>query len=453
MPKVASPQVFKTIFLFSALALINTSHAAPNVAQMVSTSAAGIVNVQAIQWVKIKVPEQYKGITKDPVYQVFSRMFSDTDTPAPRNTESAPIIKKKTVGSGFIMASNGVIVTNYHTVVSANEIYVQLFDKRRLKATVLRTEPKRDLAILKVAGSSLPALPLADDVTEGEWVLAIGANKSGASSGVVINNPSNNKSQGLVTNVEISEQNTGGPLLNVKGEVLAMNSNLLRAPLGLTRHVLVSKLVSNKDLAASLPQAWRALGFTASNVDEKIQNTLGLADATGAWVSAITPSSVAGRAGLQKNDVIVAIESERVVDTSDLNALRDFLSQDDEATLTVVRGGDRKTIRLMIPKTTNAFDQANLFTWQKLGLKVRAMSPAQKATANATSGVQITAVQDTASSANLNVGDFLLNINQQDIKSVEQLNQLAKQMQTGETVFVYVVRGNSRQFVGIEVAE
>ena len=453
MPKAASLHRFIPFLVLLHLGLTGTTaKAAPNVAQIVNTSAAGIVNVQAVQWVKIKVPEQYKGITQDPVYQVFSRMFSDTD-PQTAATNAAPIIKKKNQGSGFIIAPNGVIVTNYHTVIGANEIYVQLSDKRRLKATLLRSEPKRDLAILKVANGSLPALPLASEVEEGEWVLAIGANKNGASSGVVINSPTNNTAQGLVTDVEINASNTGGPLLNTKGEVLAMNSNLLKAPMGLTRHVLVSKLVNSKDLSINLPQSWQQLGFSASNLNEKLQNELSLADATGAWVKSITPNSIAGRAGLQKNDVIIALESQRVIDVSDLSALRDFLSQNDEVTLTVLRDGDRKLITFVIPKSTNTFDQANFYIWQKLGLKVRAMNPAQKAAANTAFGVQITAIQEPASTAGLSVGDFLLHINQQDIKSVEQLNNVAKNLMVGDTVFVYVVRNNVRQFVGINVVE
>ena len=451
MPKTVASHLFKLFFGLTHLSFIGMAYAAPNVAQIVNTSAAGIVNIQAIQWVKIKVPEQYKGITQDPVYQVFSRMFSDTD--ATIGSTAAPVIKKKVQGSGFIIAPNGVIVTNYHTVIDANEIYVQLSDKRRLKATLLRSEPKRDLAILKIANGSLPALPLADQVSEGEWVLAIGANKNAISSGVVISNPSNNKTQGLVTDVDINASNTGGPLLNTKGEVLAMNSNLLKAPMGLTRHVLVSKLVNSQDLSANLPQSWQQLGFLATNVDEKLQTELSLADATGAWVKSITPNSIAGRAGLQKNDVIVGIESQRVIDVSDLSALRDFLSQDDEATLTVLRDGDRKPIKFIIPKSTNTFDQANFFIWKKLGLKVRVMSPAQKASANTNSGVQITAIQEPAIAAGLSVGDLVLNINQQDIKSVEQLNLAAKKLRAGDTVFIYVVRNNMRQFVGINVAE
>ena len=453
MPKAAPRYFFKLFIGLSHLSLIGAAYAAPNVAQIVNTSAAGIVNVQAIQWVKIKVPEQYKGITQDPVYQVFSRMFSDTDTPPVASTNAAPIIKKKNQGSGFIIAPNGVIATNYHTVIGANEIYVQLSDKRRLKATLLRSEPKRDLAILKVANGSLPALPLAEEVSEGEWVLAIGANKNGISAGTVISSPTSNKTQGLVTDVDINTSNTGGPLLNTKGEVLAMNSNLLKAPMGLTRHVLVSKLINSKDLSTNLPQSWQQLGFSATNVDEKLQTELSLVDATGAWVKSITPNSIAGRAGLQKNDIIVGLESQRVIDVSDLSALRDFLSQDDEVTLTVLRDGDRKAIKFVIPKSTNTFDQANFFIWQRLGLKVRTMSPAQKASANTNSGIQITAIQEPAVAAGLSVGDFVLNINQQDIKSVEQLNLAAKKLTTGDTVFIYVVRNNIRQFVGINVAE
>ena len=431
------------------LSPISITYAAPDVAAILNTSSSGIVSVQSIQWVKIKVPEQYKGVTQDPVYQVFSRIFSDANSPTPTTPDAAPVVKKKSQGSGFIIAPNGVIVTNYQTVVGAHEIYVQLSDKRRLKATMIRSEPKRDLAILKVAASSLPALPLATEVSEGEWVIAVGANKAGASSGTVISSPTENPSQGLITDVAISSANTGGPLLNTRGEALAMNSNLLKAATGLTRHVLVSKLVSAKDLKTTLPQSWQQLGFSAVDVTETIQQQQGLADATGAWVKCVQNGSIAAKAGLLQGDVIVSLESQRVVDVSDLSALRDFLSQDDEVALTVIRAGDRKVLRFVIPKTTNTFDEANIDSWNKLGLKVRAMTSAQKAALNVTSGLQITAVQKGAASAGLNPGDYVLSINQQELKTVEQLNNIVKAQNSGETAFVYISQGEVRQFVGI----
>lgn len=423
-----------------------SAHAAPDVAQILRTSAPSIVTVQAIQWVKIKVPEQYKGVTQDPVYQVFSRIFSDADAPAV-TSNAAPVIKKKSSGSGFIIAPNGVIVTNYQTVVGANEIYVQLSDKRRLKATLVRSEPKRDLSILKVAAGNLSALTPATDVTDGEWVIAVGANRAGASSGTIVNSQAGS----LMSDVDISSANTGGPLLNTEGEFLAMNSSLLKAATGLTRHVLVSKLVSTQDLKTTLPQSWQKLGFTAINVTEATQQQQGLPDATGALVKSVQGVSVAGKAGLQQGDVIVALESQRVVDVSDLSALRDFLTQDDEVNVTVIRAGDRKVLNFVIAKTANAFDQANLYSWQQLGLKVRTLSNVQKSTLGVNYGLQITAVQKGAASAGLNAGDFVLSINQQELKTVEQLNSIAKKLNSGETAFIYIAQGAVRQFVGINV--
>jgi serine protease Do len=228
-----------------------------------------------------------------------------------------------------------------------------------------------------------------------------------------------------------------------------MNSNLLKAATGLTRHVLVSKLVSAKDLKTTLPQSWQQLGFSAVDVTETTQQQQGLADATGAWVKSVQNGSIAAKAGLMQGDVIVSLESQRVVDVSDLSALRDFLSQDDEVALTVIRAGDRKVLRFVIPKTTNTFDEANIDSWNKLGLKVRAMTSAQKAALNVTSGLQITAVQKGAASAGLNPGDYVLSINQQELKTVEQLNTIVKAQNSGETTFVYISQGEVRQFVGI----
>ncbi|MGL4767028.1 MAG: trypsin-like peptidase domain-containing protein [Formosimonas sp.] len=444
-------RAMRSVLVFVAgCSVVSLVQAAPDVAQILRTSAPSIVTVQAVQWVKVKIPEQYKNVTQDPVYQVFSRIFSDADSPAPA-ANAAPVIRKKAAGNGFIIAPNGVIVTNYHTVVGANEIYVQLSDKRRLKATLMRSEPKRDLAILKVAAGSLPALPLADTVNEGDWVIAVGANKAGASSGTVYNTPSANSTQGLVTDVDISAANSGGPLLDTDGEALAMNSNLLKAATGLTRHVLVSKLVNSSDLKATLPQSWQKLGFTAINLTEAAQQKYGLPDATGALVQSVQNASVAHKAGLQTGDVIVALESQRVVDVADLSALRDFLTQDDEVNLTVIRAGDRKVVRFVLAKTANAFDQANFYSWQQLGLKVRALTNAQKSTLGVTYGLQITAVQKGAANAGLNAGDFILSINQQELKSVEQLNSVAKKLESGDTAFIYIAQGAVRQFVGIDV--
>ena len=443
--------IVKRLLCLSLLLALPIASAAPDIAQIVRTSAPSVVSVQAIQWVKVKVPEQYKNITSDPVYQVFTRVFGDGNESAAK-TDEAPVVKKQISGSGFVISPNGVILTNYHLVKGAHEIYVLLADKRRLKATLLRSEPKRDMAVLKVAAGSLPALPMAETVGEGEFVLAVGYNQKGISAGVVRADLATTAALGLLTDVAIDSSNTGGPLLNTNGEVLALNSKVLKSQQGLTRHVMVSKLLSKNDLSQKLPQSWQQLGFQAENVSEKMQKELGLPNTTGALVKNIQSGSVAARAGLLKDDVIVALESQRVIDVSDLSALRDFLTQDDAVSITVWRGGDRQKLRLAMPKTTNTFDEANLSAWRRLGLKVRVLTAVQKAELNTTVGVQVTAVQGTGKTFGMRVNDIIISLNQQDIKSVEGFNNMVKDLETGDAAVIYVIRGDLRQFVSIEIA-
>lgn len=441
-------RILQILFATSTLLTSHLSFASPDVTKIINGAAPSVVTVQGIQWVTIKVPEQYKGIEKDPVYQVFSKAFSEEDSKI--TADNKPVVKKRKQASGFIISPKGLIITNYQTVIDAHEIYVQLTDKRRLKATLLRSEPKRDLAILKIAASNLPALALATKVTEGEWVLAIGANKAGASSGSVLSSTSR-ANQDLITDVEISQINTGGPLLNIQGEVLAMNSSLLRTSSGVTRHVLVNHLLTQQDLQAKLPQSWKKLGFTAKNLTQIQQKKLGLADATGAWVDSVSSNSIASKSGLQQDDVIMALESQRVIDTSDLSALRDFLAQNNSVNLTIFRAGELKKLRFSIPKSNNTFDNTNVYSWQKLGLKVRALNNVQKSTLNVESGVQITAVDKNARDIGLQVGDFILSINQQILKNAEQLNNTAKNLERGSALIAYIVQKDLRQFVEIIV--
>ena len=165
---------------------LNAHAAGVNVNQLVTDSAPSIVQVQGVEWVKVKIPEQYKDITDDPVYQSLSSIFLDHPN---AGGQAAPVVKKRITGSGFIISSTGRIATNYQWVKGKHEIFVILPDKRQFKARVTRTEPKNDLAILQISANGLPAIGLARQVEEGEGVIAIGANKKGVSVGVIVSTP------------------------------------------------------------------------------------------------------------------------------------------------------------------------------------------------------------------------------------------------------------------------
>ena len=426
----------------------NTARAGVNVNQLVNDSAPSIVQIQGVEWVKVKIPDKYKDITDDPVYQSLSSIFIDNPNLA---TQAAPVVKKRITGSGVIISSTGQIATNYQWVKGRHEVFVILADRRQFKARIVRTEPKNDLAILQIAANNLPAIGLARQVEEGEGVIAIGANKRGVSVGVIVSTPAQTPAIGLVSDVEVNRENSGGPLLNIYGQVLGVNSTLTRAPMGLYRHVSLSKLSSDsKENSAESVNLLSQVGFTARNLDQAQSEALGLPNAAGAFVTQVRNGSLAATAGLQKNDVIVALETQSVVDASDLNALTDFLRQDNQVSLRVFRAGDFIELNLNNHKAQATPPSWN---WQRLGLRVRALTTAQKDLLNITSGVIVTEVQGSAQENGLAAGDILVTINQMPLNSSVQLNQIAQALNPNDTVALYVIRGEMRQFITLTAGE
>ncbi len=426
---------------------LNT-HAGVNVNQLVTDSAPSIVQVQGVEWVKVKIPEQYKDITDDPVYQSLSSIFLDNPN---AGKQAAPVVKKRITGSGFIIGSAGRIATNYQWVKGKHEVFVILPDKRQFKARVTRTEPKNDLAILQIAATGLPAIGLAHQVEEGEGVIAIGANKKGASVGVIVSTPAQTPAIGLVSDVTVSRDNSGGPLLNVYGQVLGINSTQTRAPLGLYRHAPLGKLSSDGyDKAAETVNFLSQIGFSARNLDQTQSAALGLTNMAGALVTQVRNGSIAANAGLQKGDVIIALETQSVVDASDLNALPDFLRQDNQAKIRVFRAGESLELSLSNPKL-----QATpaSWAWQRLGLRTRTLTTAQKDALAIGSGVLITDVQGSAQANGLQAGDVIVSINQTPLNSTTQLNQIAQGLSSGDSVALYIIRGETRQFITLSVGE
>ena len=427
---------------------LNAHAAGVNVNQLVTDSAPSIVQVQGVEWVKVKIPEQYKDITDDPVYQSLSSIFLDHPN---AGGQAAPVVKKRITGSGFIISSTGRIATNYQWVKGKHEIFVILPDTRQFKARVTRTEPKNDLAILQISANGLPAIGLARQVEEGEGVIAIGANKKGVSVGVIVSTPAQTPAIGLVSDVTANRDNSGGPLLNVYGQVLGINSTQTRAPLGLYRHASLGKLSSDGyDKASETINFLSQIGFSARNLDQTQSAALGLTNMAGALVTQVRSGSIAANAGLQKGDVIIALETQSVVDASDLNALPDFLRQDNQAKIRVFRTGESLELSLSNPKT-----QATpaSWTWQRLGLRVRTLTTAQKDALAIGSGVLITGVQGSAQANGLQTGDVIVSINQTPLNSTTQLNQMAQGLGSGDSVALYVIRGETRQFITLSVDE
>ena len=420
--------------------------AAVDVNRVVTVTAPSIVQVQGIQWIKVKIPDQYKNVTDDPVYQSLSSIFIDNADP-----KAAPVVKKRISGTGFIISPNGRIATNYQWIKGAHEIVVILSDRRQMKAQVVRTEPKNDLAIIKINGSALPALSLATEVEEGEGVIAIGFDKKGASVGVVVSTPAQTPAIGLISDVMVSRDNSGGPLLNTDGLVLGINSTQTKAPLGLYRHPSLTKLNSGDSQNDAGPSInlLSQVGFAAKTVSAEQKAQLGMNNAAGALVVQVRAGSIASNAGLMNNDVIIGLESQRIIEASDLNALVDFLRQDQQAKLRVLRAGETINLTLKSLKT-QASTPANA-AWQVLGLRTRVLSTAQKDAFGFESGLMITEVGGRAAEARLLPGDWIISVNNAPLKTPTQLSSIAQKLESDDSVVLYVVRGQQRHFMTLTV--
>ena len=265
--------------------------------------------------------------------------------------------------------------------------------------------------------------------------------------GVIVSTPAQTPASGLVSDVDVSADNSGGPLLNVYGQVLGINSTRMKTALNLFRHPMLSKLTSDGfDTNSATFNSMSYIGFSATDINQNQNTALGLPSASGAIVVQVRPGSMAANAGLLKNDVIISLESQSVVEATDLSALPDFLRQDNQAQLTVFRAGERIELQLSTPKSNTAVASWSL---RKLGLRTRVLSTAQKNAADISSGLLITEVQGDALANNLQAGDWIISINQTPLTSVAQLNQIAQNLNDGDSVVLYIIRNDERQFVSL----
>jgi serine protease Do len=437
------PRVSAFSFFILAILLPQVGLAAPDVAQLMRTSASGIVAIQSVRLIKVTVPEVEKKAAQTHVYQAYSHIFHEVDAPV----NAAPVtstVKKKTNGSGFILNRNGTVVTNYQFVKGAQELYVVLADKRRFKARLGSVDSKRDLAVLNISATNLEPLPQATHIADGEWVLAIGANQKGASAGRIISG----ESAALITDADVTAANSGGPLLNAQGEVLGMNSTALRLGAGAARHVAVNSL--SRDAAPTVPsnQTWPKLGLSAQDITPNLQTQTLKADG-GAWVSQVTKGSAAAKAGLQKGDVIRALESIAISNAADLAPLTELLDQNDTVQLTVLRADTLQIVQLAQPMPAKRSDisPVHQLILDKTGLIIQEISTAAKASLQIEHGVQVSQASNAAARIGFEIGDIILSANLKKTDSAQQLYEQINATQKDEALLLYVQRNGVPQFV------
>ena len=463
-------QTRKIVILLAALAMsamgaivgaqyLNTgvAQAAAPVAAAQLPDFAGIVQRYGPAVVNIATSGTRKAGAQQAAPELFRGLPFQFGTPMPE----MPVQGQ---GSGFILSTDGIVLTNAHVVQNATEVTVKLTDRREFKAEVLGTDPATDIAVLRIDARDLPVVRLGDPkrARVGDWVVAIGSPfgfENSVTAGIVSAKgrslPGDIYVPFIQTDVAVNPGNSGGPLFNLDGEVIGINSQIYSRSggyQGLSFAIPIDMALRVKDQIVATGHATHArLGVNVQTMNQALAESFGLERPQGALVAAVAPDSAAEKAGLQPGDVVVGFNGRPVGDSGELAAMVGESAPGAMVTFDVVRKGVRRTLAATLGTTADAEKQRAAADEAagkgRLGLAVRPLSPQEQEAANVSGGLLVQGVNGAAARAGVAPGDIVLQAGGKPVKSVEDLRAAAR---SGKTIALLVQRGERRLFVPLQ---
>jgi len=395
----------------------------------------------------------------DPFFEFFRRFGPQF----PRVPQGSQMMRG--LGSGFIVSSDGTILTNAHVVDNAQEVDVKLTDGREFKAKVLGVDHRSDVAVIKIDAKNLPTVKMGDPAAAkvGEPVLAIGSPygfQNTATAGIISAKSRTLSGESYVpfiqTDVAVNPGNSGGPLFNARGEVIGINSQIYSRTggyqgLSFAIPITVATKIEG-DLIAHGKVTRGRLGVAVQEVNQALAESFGLPKPEGALVSSVDKGGPADKAGLQPGDVIVRYGDHPIQHSSDLPGEVADTKPGTSVKLDVIRKGQNKTLDVTVGemRDTNVAQSDDQGTQQgRLGLAVRPLQPDEKREAGISGGLLVQNVTGAAARAGIQPGDVILAFNGTPVTSVEELRSLVSK--AGKNVALLVQRENSKIFVPVEL--
>ena len=432
----------------------------PNFTRLVERYGPSVVNVSVTDTKSAANAQPMPAIPEDDPFYDFFRRFGG---PAPSQGE-APV--RHGQGSGFIISADGLILTNAHVVGEASEIIVKLTDRREFSAKVIGIDEISDIAVLRIDAQNLPAVKIGDanKLKVGEWVVAIGSPfgfentvTSGIVSGKSRSLPDGRYVPFIQTDVAVNPGNSGGPLFNMQGEVVGINSQIFSRTggyMGLSFAIPVDVAINVKDQLVAHGSVTRGkIGVRIQEVDQTLANSFDLPQPQGALVGQVEPGSPADKAGIRSGDIILGVDGHTLEQMAQLPAAIAAKRPGTNVRLDIWRNGSKQGIDV----TVGGFDDAKAAAAKpaaetktgKLGLALRELTAEEKSQLNNDNGVFVESAQGPAAVAGLRHGDVILAVGSTPVNSVEQLVELSKK--AGKTIALLVQRDNQRSYVPIPV--
>lgn len=474
-----------TVFFLIALLSFNASaqmSSLPDFTQLVEKYSDAVVNISTTQKIKKRSGFQHQipGIPKDgPFGDLFRKFFEQQNFKKNNHLEDKEhsyIQTRQTndsLGSGFIIDSDGYVVTNHHVIRDADEIIVRLKDRRELKAKVVGSDARSDIALLKIEADNLPVVKIGSsaNLKVGSWVMAIGSPfgfDHSVSVGVISATgrtlPSENYVPFIQTDVAINPGNSGGPLFNLKGEVIGINSQIYSRTGGFMGLSFAIPVDVAKDIIEQLKRSghakWGWLGVLIQDVNKELAESFGMEKPMGAVVLRVLDDTPAQKAGIEVGDVITHFANSTINRSSDLPLAVGQASIGSSVRLRVVRDGKQKRLRVTIAELPTEEDLAQKDNNSKeaksnrLNIEVVTLTKEQSKRANVDNGVRVQSVgMGAASVAGIRRGDILLKLNGQTIKNSKQFLQIVKQLPENKWIRVLIQREGSPRFLPLKISE
>ena len=459
-----------------AFALTVSAHTElPDFSKLVKQSSGAIVNVSIVRHLNSKNQTPSEGDLQLPGEDLhqwpdflhkFFEYYENNPDSMPFDTES--------IGSGFIISEDGYVVTNSHVVDNADEIIIKLQDRRELMATVVGSDKHSDIALLKVEANDLPTVKMgmSDALEPGQWVAAIGSPfgfdysvTAGIVSAVNRTLPSASYVSFIQTDVAVNPGNSGGPLFNMQGKVVGINSHIYSRTggfMGLSFAIpseLVIHVVDQLKKKGSVTRGW--LGVYIQEITRELSESLAMDKPQGVLVSGLTTNSPAHAAGVEVGDVIHQYNGKIVEHVGLLPPMVGYTEPGSVATLSVLRNGKVKKIKVTIgqlpeeeqeqhfEKSKPTGSKANVAT---LGISVREMRPEEKESSKVPNEALVVdkVMSGAGRQAGLQKGDLLLLLNNQQFSGVEDFTKIAANLPTDQFVIVLIMRNGMTRFLALK---
>lgn len=428
----------------------------PDFVKLVEENGAGVVNISVTKSARTVTVPGFDFPGMDERHSELLRRFG---FPFPFGGGQEKIPEQRGTGSGFVISSDGLILTNAHVVEGADKITVRLTDKREFQGKVLGTDKQTDIAVVKIDAKDLHVLRMGDSksLKVGEWVAAIGSPfgldntvTAGIVSALSRNLPTDQYMPFIQTDVAVNPGNSGGPLFNMAGEVVGINSQIFSTSggfMGLSFAIPIDIALQVKDQLVSDGKVTRGyIGVFIQQVTQDLAESFGLKTPEGALVTKVEAGSPAEKAGIKAGDVITALNGKKVTTSVSLPMLVSSIRPGTAAEFTLIR--DKKEMKLSVTVGTNPNSEgagpASAAGTHRLGIETRVLTDAESKEAE-TTGLLITKANEFAQKSGLMTGDIIVSANGKLVKSTRDLREACKE----DRVLLLVQRDGGRIFIPI----